>query len=317
MRPAASSLLLVVGLFATVWVPTTVGDPQLTVTDSPDVVVANDPETMRDDPDTEQREFNPKYVFSAQARVSNDAEQRDVQAEAIVYPAQDVEEDCPRDRQAFPVSFVFKRLNLSAGEQRDFGGSADGQDAQGDEYWPMAIAKTYRNARTGDNVSIEEGEHTFCTAIRTTGEDPACDRDANRTCVLATAPFQSYVRRENAAPAVTSMSANPENPRPGQRTLLEAEAIDNSTDPREDTLTYEWNLEGRTVQGASVQHEFGTEGVHEVEVTVSDGFDEESRTLQVPVGDVSLDEDPQTSPVAGWLASAVLIAFAARLRSRA
>lgn len=317
MQPRVPGLVLLALLVAVPWASVAQAEPQLTVLDSPDVVVANDPETMSDDPDTKEREFNPNYTFSARVRVNNDDTQRDVQAEAIVYADQDVGEGCPRDQQAFPVSFVFKRLNLSAGETHTFGGEDSRQEASGDAYWPMAISKTYRNARTGQNVSIEEGVHRFCTAIRTTGSDPACERQANRTCVLATAPFESYVRRENQAPHITSISANPENPRPGQFTLLEVEAVDNSTEPSEDTLTYTWDLGQETEQGPTVRTNFSTEGIHNVTVKVSDGFDTTERTKKVPVGDVSLpDEDPQTSPVAGWLASAVLLAGVAWLRRR-
>lgn len=317
MRASAFGPLLLAVLVAIPWAGVAQAEPQLDVLDSPEVVVANDPESMSDDPETEEREFNPQYVFSATVRVVNDDTQRNLQAEAIVYPDQDVEEECPRDRQAFPVAFVFKRLNLSAGEQRRFGGSADRESAQGDAYWPMALSRAYRDAKTGEEVQIEEGEHTFCTAVRTTGDDPACDRQANRTCVLATAPFQTYVRRHNEAPHITSVRANPENPRPGQSTLLEAEAVDNSTEPREDSLSYTWHLDGETKQGPTVQHSFPTEAVHEVRVEVTDGFDTTERTHKVPVGDVTVDEgDPQTSPVAGWVASIVLLAAVALLRER-
>lgn len=316
MRAPALRTVLVLALLAGTGVPAVAGQPQLDVLDAPEVVVANDPETMADDPETEQREFNPDYVFSASARVTNDGTQRDVQAEAIVYASQGVGEECPQDRQAFPVSFVFKRLNLSAQERLQFGGEADRQGAEGEAYWPMAVAQTYHNARTGQNVSIDEGTHTFCTALRTTGEDPACDRQANRTCVIATAPFQSYVRRENEVPHITSMRADPADPEPGQPVLLEAEAIDNSTEPREDALSFTWNVDGETKRGPSVQHSFPTERVYEVELVVSDGFDEVNRTLRIGVGEATVDEETNGSPAPGWVASLVVLVGLAAARRR-
>lgn len=318
MRARVLEIVLVLALVAMTGVPAAAAQPQLDILDSPEVVVANDPETMSDDPETEQREFNPEYVFSASIRVTNDGSQRDVQAEAIVYADQDVEDSCPQDRQAFPVAFVFKRLNLSASERVQVGGETSREDAQGDEYWPMALSRTYRNAQTGQNVSIEEGPHTFCAALRATGEDPACDRSSNRTCVIATAPFESYVRRQNEAPWITSVSVSPENPRPDQRALLSAEAQDNSTEPREDTLSYTWHFDREEQGGASVQHTFGSEGVHEVTLEVTDGFDTVERTIEVPVGDVEVDGDDGTndSPAPGWAASLVALALVAGARRR-
>lgn len=309
-------MVLVLALLAGMGVPAVAGQPQLDILDAPEVVVANDPKTMADDPETEQREFNPNYVFSASARVTNDDTQRTVRAESIIYVDQGIGENCPQDRQAFPVGFIFPRLNLSAQEQMQFGGEAHRQGAEAEEYWPMAVSRTYHDARTGQNVSIEEGTHTFCAALRTTGEDPACDRQANRTCVLATAPFQSYVRRENAAPHITSMQANPSNPQPGEPVLLEAQAVDNSTEPREDSLSYAWHLGGQTKRGPSVQHSFGSERVHEVKVVVSDGFDEVNRTLKIGVGEATVDEETNGSPAVGWVASLAVVVAVAVARRR-
>jgi hypothetical protein len=302
------ALALTVGLLAGGLVPAAAAQPQLEVVDSPDVVVANDPETMADDPETDEREFNPEYVFSATVRANNDGDQRRVQAEGIVYADQDVEDECPQDQQAFPVAFVFKQLNLTAGEQVRFGGSTDKSQAQGEAYWPMALSQTYHNAQTGQNVSIEEGEHTFCAALRATGEDPACDRPDDETCVIARAPFTSYVRRTNQAPHITSMSVSPDNPRPGQRALFEAQAIDNSTQPRPDELSFTWRFDRGTQQGANVQQSFPDDGVYEATLAVSDGFDTVERTLRVPVGNATLDEDGSGTNDSPSLAVASIVA---------
>lgn len=313
--PWIVALVIVVGALT----PLATASPELTVVDAPDVVVANDPRTMADDPETDKREFDPDYVFSAAVRVDNDEDQRRIRFESIVYPDPDVE-DCPRDKQAFPVGFVFKRANLSAGESRVVGGSTDGEDAQQDpeSYWPMALARNYRDGRTGENVTIGEGPRTFCAAIRSSGEDPACPKASNRTCVVATASFESYVRERNEAPWIQSASVNPSNPRPGQTFLLEAEAADNSTEPTEDQLSYTWHVGGETESGRTVQSSFATENVHEVRLEVSDGFDTVNRTVQVPVGDVDLpsDDDESASPGVGWLAAGVAVVAAAALRRR-
>jgi hypothetical protein len=290
MRARAARLLLAVGLVASMALPLATAKPSLEIVDEPEVVVANPPETMADDPNTEQQEFNPTYVFSAQVKVTNDGDQRTLWPEMIFYVNQDIENECPRDRNEEVISppFVRKRLNMSAGEQVLVGGSTDRQSAEGEIYWPMAIPQKYYSPRAGENVTIDEGMHTLCGTLRTTGEDPACDRSSNRTCVIATKPFQTYVREENQPPHVTSISFEPDNPDPGDTVRLQASGIDNSTEPREDTLSYTWHLNGTEKRGATVQHAFGYEGVHEVRVEVSDGFDRANRTVKVPVGNVTV-----------------------------
>lgn len=311
--------LILVGLLAGMaGVPWAAAQPDLTVTDAPSVVVANDPETMSDDPETEEREFNPDYVFSVEVRIVNDGDERTVRPEAIIYADPDTD-GCPQE-QAFFLPFVQKRVELAPDERAHVGGSTDAQTANSDPqgYWPMALSEVYRDAQTGQNVSIEEGDNAFCTTLRTTGEDPACDKPTDETCIIATAPFESYVRIGNEAPAITSLTVNPENPRPGQRTLLSAEAIDNSSRPHEDDLTYTWSIEGETKRGANVQHTFPSQGVQEVRLEVTDGFDTTERTVQVPVGDVPVDDGdgPLDSPGPGAVASLLLLALLAALRRR-
>lgn len=318
MRARAACLALALGLLASAWAPVGLAEPSIEIVDEPDVIVANPPETMADDPDTEQQEFDPIYVFSTKIKVTNDGEQRTVWPEVILYVDQDIQNECPRDEseEAILPPFVRKRLNMSAGEQVVVGGATDRQTADDEAYWPMAIPQKYYSPREGGNVTIDEGMHTLCGTLRTTGDDPACDRSANRTCVVATKPFQSYVREENQAPHVTSISANPENPDPGDRVLLQAEAVDNSTEPREDTLSYTWIVDGEEVDGASIQHRFASEGVHEVTVEVTDGFDTVNRTAKVPVGNVTIDDGTADAPGVGALASVAVLAGLALARRR-
>lgn len=257
--------------------PAGLAKPALEVLESPDVVVANPPENMT------RENFNPDYVFSATVRVNNDDDARQINLEAIVYPDPSVE-DCPRDKAAYPVSFIVKTRKLDAGGTATLGGAAHPQAGSDAEYWPLAVSKEYRNARTGQNQSIEEGEHTFCTNIRVTGEDPACDRPANRTCVIATESFRSYVRRSNAAPEITSFEISNEAPRPNQQVLFQADATDEDTKPREDTLRYTWILGGTERTGKTVRYAFGTAGSHNVTLEVTDGFDTVERTATIQVG---------------------------------
>lgn len=319
MRSSAWLLLAVLGLVLMPWLPAVSAQPQVEVLEAPDVVVANDPETMSDDPETEEREFNPEYLFSTQIRVTNDGTQRNAWPHTILYVEQDVEDGCPQDerRKVIRTDFVQLRFNLSADEQVVAGGETDRREAEAKEYWPMAIPKKYYSPRERGNVSVDEGPHTFCVVLRTSGEDPSCDRPSNRTCVVAKTPFESYVRRDNEAPVIEEVSVRPENPRPGQTTLFEARASDASTQPREDTLSYTWTLAGDTQRGPTIQHAFETEQVHEVELAVSDGFDTVNRTVEVPVGEATVDEeDPQTSPVPGAIASLLVLGASALLRRR-
>lgn len=276
--------------------------------DSPDVVVANN---------VSKENNPPHYTFTATVRVSNGEEAHNVSVDAITYVDTDVE-GCPTDgteHPPVPVHRVAKQYELEPQESVTIGGSDDPSTAseEPDAYWPLVVFKEYPS-REGDNVTYPAGEHAFCVAAF----DVDCaqkEGPTRRECVLDRATFRSYVRRNNAPPAIQSVEHDPQNPRPGQTTLFEAEAVDNSTKPRQDQLTYTWELGPRTIHGATVQHAFPTERVHNVTLRVSDGFDTTERTIRVPVGDVSLDsgdesnDSPTLAPVglAGLLAAAALL----------
>lgn len=285
--------------------------PSVQVLESPDVVVANPPENMTQD------NFNPDYVFSAKIRIDNDDNEREINAETIIYPDPEVS-GCPRDKQAFPVSFVVKNRKIDPGQTLTLGGAAHPQDGSADEYWPMAVSKTYRDGRTGQKVEIEAGEHTFCASLRVTGEDPACDKPANRTCVISPEPFSAYVRRENSVPEITEFSISEDEPRSGQEVLFQAKATDADTEPRPDNLRFTWELGQAEKTGKVVRHAFTIQGTHDVKLTVSDGFDTVERTATVTVPSPGEDGGSQDAPGPGLLAvvPVVLTALALRRRSR-
>lgn len=270
--PLFVGALLVLGALA----PAASAKPQVAVLEAPDVVVANAPENMT------RENFDPDHVFSVKIRINNDDHQRRVNTEAIIYTDPSVD-GCPKDKRAFPVSFVFKNRKLSPGETVVIGGSARPSQGDAQAYWPMAVSRTYRDARTNETVKISSGEHTFCANLRVSGDDPACDKPANRTCVIASAPWRSYVRRTNAPPKITTFSVSDETPGPGQQVLFEADATDASTQPRPDTLRYTWKLSGETKTGKVVRHAFTVTGPHRVTLEVTDGFDTVTRSVNVTV----------------------------------
>lgn len=276
--------------------------------ETPDVIVANEPEDTFNNPD---------YVFTVTARVSNGEQAYNVSMHAITYIDQDVE-GCPTEGTDHPPPRVFllqKRLDMPPQSSFTVGGSTDPQTANQDpkSYWPLAVSKTYRD-RGGNNVSYAEGEHSFC--IVAVDIDCAAEQRPLRECALDRQAFRSYVRRTNEPPAITELEVRPEHPRPGQTVLLSAEAIDNSTKPRQDSLSFTWTVRGETSHGSSTQASFPTHGFHEVDLEVTDGFDTVNRTVEVPVGNVSTSDDGDTDgvPAPGWVALLVTLSLAARLR---
>lgn len=311
-------LVMFAGLLVGPWTGAVVAQPRAEIVNGPEVIVANDPETMRDDPNTEEQEFNPEYLFSVQVRVSNDDDtQRLVYPQTIFYVDQDVDDACPEDDdRVIQANFVRKRLNMSAGQQVLVGDETDRRVAEDEEYWPMAIPEEYYDPVAEQNVEVDEGAHTLCTVLRITGDDPACDRPDNRTCVVDKTPFESYVRLDNEPPHITETRANPEDPRPGQTVRFQAQAVDNSTEPREDTLSYVWHLDGETKRGPNVQHSFGAEQVYEVELEVTDGFDTVNRTVEIGVGEATVDDGTEEAPALPAFATLALLAAIAVVRRR-
>lgn len=278
--------------------------------ETPDVIVANTPNETYN---------NPSYPFTVQARITNDDQARNLSMQAITYIEPDVD-GCPMEGTEHPPPRVFlvqKRLELSPGESATIGGSTEGATASQNPraYWPMAVSRTYQD-RNGNNVSYPEGEHSFCVVA--IDIDCASGSRTVRQCTAAREPFRAYVRRFNAAPAITDVSVQPSHPRPGQTVALSAEAIDNSTTPRQDTLSYTWHLDGRTVHGSTVQHAFASHGYHSVEIEVTDGFDTVNRSVRVPVGNVTPTGGGSTndSPGAGPAAAGAIVWAALFLRRR-
>ncbi len=281
--------------------------PSITVVDAPEVTVANPSGNMT------QENFNPEYVFSSEVRVVNDWEESQVHLEAWVYADPSVRE-CPEDEDSFPVSFVRKTRTLDPGQEARFGGSTASGDG-GDAYWPFAVSERYQNAETGEVVEIGDDTYTFCVLVRVTGSDAACDKPDNEACVVARAPFQTYVRGENQPPEITQFSISDENPEPGQEVLLQGDAVDEDTEPRPDDLFFTWRVNGAEHSGQTARHTFGQAGTYTVTLEVTDGFDTVTQSREVVVegdGDgVMPDEAPL--PVflvvlaalgAGWVSSA-------------
>lgn len=300
------SLILLVALIA---LPAGAAKPAVEVLDAPDVVVANPPENMT------RENFNPEYVFSVEVRITNDDQERRVNTEAVIYTDRSVE-DCTRDARAFPVMLFRKNRKLEPGETVRIGGSAHPGEGSQDAYWPLAVSRTYRDARTGENVSVESGEHTFCVTLRVSGEDPACDKPANRTCVLSPTPFDTYVRRTNSPPEVTEFEVSRTEIEPGQEVLFRADATDADTQPRPDILTYEWDLGPATETGKVVRYTYTTTGTHEVQLTVSDGFDTVQRTATVTVATEGSGGDGRSAPMPGLLAVLAGAVLAVLVRRR-
>ncbi len=293
----AISWMLVASLAALVGVAgLAAASPSITVVDAPEVTVANPSETMTQD------NFNPDYTFSAEVRVVNDGDESQIHLEAWIVEDPSIEA-CDEDNEAYPVTFVRKTRTLDPGEEARFGGSAsvgDGDDA----YWPMAVSEAYGNAETGEEARFGGEEYTVCALVRVSGDDPSCDRAVDRSCVVAQAPFRVFVREENQPPEVTTFSISNEAPRPGQQVLLEADATDADDQPREDDLSFTWQLGAQQATGQTVRHAF-PQGTHTVTLEVTDGFDTVTETMEVTVGEDGdagpLDEAP-LGPLLGVLA---------------
>lgn len=306
--PAPRRPALLLAAAALVALPPSASALTVELLETPEVVVANEPGDVFQ---------NPNYPFTATARIANDDEPHNVTVHAITYIDQDVD-GCPTSGTDHPPPRIFlvqKQKTLAAGESVTIGGSTDASQANRDPdaYWPLAVSKTYRD-RDGNNVSYAEGTHSFCVVAIDT--DCAAQSRQLRQCTLDRAAFEAYVRRDNQPPAITDVSVRPGNPRVGQTTLLSAEAVDNSTQPRQDTLTYAWKVRADTLRGSSVRHAFASEEVHEVTLEVSDGFDVVNRTVRVPVGNASLEEDGGGNPTPGPGSSALALLAAAALLSR-
>lgn len=269
--------------------------PSLTVLDADDVTIANPSETMT------ERNFSPKYVFSAEVRVTNDDQERSGADDTPPAPAMEAwmyedpaVEGCPEDERSFPVSPVRKSPNLEPREERRLGGATSHQDGD-DAYWPLAVSDRYRDAETGEEIEIGDAEYTFCVLLRVSGNDPECDKPSTETCVIARDDFQTYVRAENQAPEITEFSISDENPDPGGTILLEGDAVDEDTQPQEDDLRFTWIINGHEETGRTVQYAFPTAETYTVTLEVTDGFDTVERSMEVQVGSEDggpLDETP-------------------------
>lgn len=284
-------------------------DLTMRVLESPDVVVANAAENTTKD------NFNPEYPFSASVRAQNGDEQQNVFFHAIFYNGEGIE-GCPEKQDdGFFVPPLQKQRNLSAGERVVLGGQAHPQQSQGPEYWPMALPDKFFNPATNETEEVRGGEHTFCFVARVSSSAPGCN---TRSCVVAKEPFSAYVRLENSPPEVTEFSVGNENPRSGQEVLFRAEATDADTQPREDPLSFTWELGRAEKTGKVVRHAFTTPGDHEVTLTVSDGFDETTRTATVTVPSPSGDggDDGRDTPGVGVLALVPIAVAALALRRR-
>lgn len=282
--------------------PTSAQSVTIDLIETPDVVVANEPEETFE---------SPSYPFTATVRVTNGEERKNVSLQAITYIDKDVD-GCPQEGTDHPPPRIFlvrKQVDLAAGESRTIGGSANPEIAseEPDRYWPLVVSKTYRD-RDGTNVSYEEGEHSFCVVAIDVDRAEECP--SLRECTLDRAAFEAYVRRNNAPPAITEVDVRPDNPRVGQSTVLSAEAVDNSTTPRQDPLSYTWVIRGERLSGSTVQHAFASQGFQEVRLEVSDGFDTVNRTIEIPVGDVSRPSDDDGSPVPAPTGVAVVAVLA-------
>lgn len=310
MRRRGCLLSIVVVLVVSSLAPVALGRPTMEVVSAPELVIANPSENMTQD------NFNPDYVFTATARITNDDTERQINAEAIFYTDPSVD-GCPRDEQAFPVAFVVKNRQMEPGEELTIGGAARPSQAQGDAYWPMAISRAYSDGQ--ETIRVEQGEHTFCTTIRVSGNDPACDKPANRTCVIATDSFTSFVRRSNAAPEITEFSIGDETPRPGQQVLFRAEARDADTEPAPDEVRYTWTISREEKTGKVVRHTFDVATTHRVALTVTDGFDEATRetTIEVTTTGGGGSDGGQDAPApSGVVALAPLVGAALIVRAR-
>lgn len=271
-----AALALIAGLAATASAA-----PSIDVLDAPDVVVANPSENMTQD------NFNPDYVFSPEVRVTNDGNPSQVNTEVALY-ADPSTSGCPEDKTAYRVSFIVKTRELDGGESVRIGGSSSPQ-AGGDAYWPSAISRQYYDAKANETVEIGGHTYTMCAAVRVSGQDASCDKPEDQTCVVARDSFRSYVREENQAPEITEASVSKEEPDVGEQVLLEADATDADTQPREDDLTFTWSSKAFEATGRTARTSFPSPGEHTVRLTVSDGFDETVRRLTV---DVQNPDDP-------------------------
>lgn len=291
-------------------VPASAQSATLDLIETPDVVVANEAGEAFE---------SPSYPFTATVRLTNGEERKNISLQAITYIDKSVD-GCPQEGTDHPpprIYLVRKQFDLNAGESRTIGGSTNPEVAsqEPDRYWPLVVSKTYKD-RDGNNISYEEGEHSFC--IVAIDVDRAQECPSLRECTLDRAAFEAYVRRNNQAPAITDLSFRPDNPRVGQSTVLSAEAVDNSTTPRQDTLSYTWVIRGERLSGSTVQHAFDSQGFQEVRLEVSDGFDTVNRTVEVPVGNVSRPSEDTSSdvPAPGAVAVAAVLAGLAVVRRR-
>lgn len=313
MRAGGSfSLGLCLVLLSTL-APAAAAQPTIEVVDAPDVVIANPSENMTGD------NFNPDHVFTSTVRVTNDGDDRQITTDAIFYTDPSVD-GCPRDERSFIVSFITKTRTLDPSEQITIGGAAHPSQARGDAYWPMAISQAYYSGATNETIRVDADTYTFCTNIRVTGDDPDCEKPRDQTCVLATDSFRAYVRRSNAVPEITTFDIGDTTPRPGQQIIFEAEATDADTEPSPDTLTYTWNLAGTEKTGKVVRHSFDVATTHRVTLTVTDGFDEVSRSTMINVttsrtGGQDGGDGGQAAPGPG-LAVLAPVAMAALLLAR-
>jgi hypothetical protein len=285
--------------------------PTIDVLDSPDVTVANPPDSIQYD-DKGNAEVNLDYRFSAEVRITNDGDPSQVNPEAIVYTNPDVE-GCPQDERAFPAHLIVKTRKLEPNEQLRIGGAAT-PEAGGEAYWPMYVLQTYQDARTGNDVEIENGTYTLCPAVRVSGSDASCDKPEDQTCVVATDSFTTYIRRMNQAPEITSLEVSDEPVDPGDTVRFQADATDADTQPRPDDLVFRWSTTAFEDTGKTVTTSFPTEGEHTVALEVSDGFDTTTRNATIAVGDVGGSEDTSLAPGPGALAMVAALGAVAWLR---
>jgi hypothetical protein len=285
--------------------------PTIDVLDSPDVVVANPPDSIQYD-DKGNAEVNLDYRFSAEVRITNDGDPSQVNPRALIYTDSGVE-GCPEDERAFPVDLIIPTRGLDANEQIRLGGAAS-PDAGGDAYWPMYVLQTYQDAQTGDEIEVGDDTYTMCTVIEVTGSDESCDKPDDQVCRVAKDSFTTYVRRTNQAPEITSLEVSDEPVDPGDTVRFQADATDADTQPRPDDLVFRWSTTAFEDTGKTVTTSFPTEGEHTVALEVSDGFDTTTRNATIAVGDVGGSEDTSLAPGPGALAMVAALGAVAWLR---